>query len=363
MFNPENRSTVFFSLITDYRSLITFFCLLFTFQNSSGQDSIKRVKILPVPTIGYSPETRTYIGAVTLFTFNLYIDSLTRTSNAKFEINYTWNKQLILDTEWNYFFEEEKWFTKGKMQYSDYPDFYYGVGSNTPETNKLLFNSKRIVFEANILKKVGNKFLLGPEIRYINYYNVSYTADLSYPELTDNSNFGVGITLLRDSRNNILTPERGLYFNLSAGYNFSKYNYGQTTFDLRYYKTWAEKFTWANRLFSEFNSGTPPFYDYAFLGGDQYVRGYDYGRYRDNDLTSWQTEMRLHLIWKLGMTVFGGFSNLYNADNYSFQNIKPNYGLGLRFLVDKHDKTNLRLDYAMGNGENSGFYISFGESF
>lgn len=343
--------------------LFAFHFLLFTFQNASGQDSIKRVKILPVPTVGYSPETRTYVGAVTLFTFNLFKDSLTRTSNAKFEFNYTWNKQLILDTEWNYFLKEEKWFTKGKLQYSDYPDFYYGVGSNTPESNKLLYFSKRIVFEANILKKAGNKFFLGPNVRYINYYNVSYTGALSYPELTSNYTIGVGITLLRDTRDNLLTPEKGLYFNFNAGYNFSKTNYGQTTIDLRYYKTWAEKFTWANRLFSEYNFRTPPIYDYAFLGGDQFVRGYDYGRYRNKNLSSWQTELRLHLIWKFGLAAFGGLSNLYNAANFNVENTKPNYGLGLRFLVDKHDKTNLRLDYALGNSDNSGFYISFGESF
>jgi outer membrane protein assembly factor BamA len=328
-----------------------------------GQDSIKRVKILPVPTIGFSPETRTYIGAVTLFTFNLFRDSITRTSNAKFEFNYTWNKQLTLDAEWNYFFKEEKWFTKGKLQYSDYPDFYFGIGSNTPEINKLLYNSKRIVFEANILKKVGSKFFLGPNVRYFNYYNVSYTSSPSYSELTDNSNFGFGITLLRDSRDNLLTPGKGLYFNFNAGYNFSKTNYGQTAIDLRYYKTWDEKLTWANRLFNEFNFGTPPFYDYAFPGGDQYVRGYDYGRYRDKDLITWQTELRTHLIWKFGMAAFGGLSNLYDSSGFTLENMKPNYGLGLRILVDKHDKTNLRLDYALGNAENSGFYISFGESF
>jgi hypothetical protein len=35
----------------------------------------------------------------------------------------------------------------------------------------------------------------------------------------------------------------------------------------------------------------------------------------------------------------------------------------LRFLVDKKEGTNLRFDNAIGSGKNSGFYISFGESF
>lgn len=331
--------------------------------NALGQDSIKKVKILPVPTIGYSPETKTYIGAVTLFTFNLYNDTMTRTSNAKLEFTYTWNKQMILETGWNYFFKEEKWFTKGEIQYSSYPDFYYGVGTNTPESNKLLYNSKRIVFEVSILKKVRRNFFTGANIKYVNYSNVNSEEANPYRELADNSTFGVGYTLLSDSRDNLLTPTKGFYFNLNAGYNFSKQNYGEATVDLRYYKTWAGKYTWANRMINELNFGTPAFYDYAFLGGDKFVRGYNYGRYRDKNLTSFQTEIRVPLIWRFGLATFGGLSNLYTMSDFNLKETKPNYGLGLRFLVDKHDKTNLRLDYAVGGEGNSGFYISFGESF
>lgn len=329
----------------------------------TAQDSIRKVKILPVPTIGYSPETSTYLGAVTLFTFNLFNDTVTRTSNAKFEFNYTWNKQMILETEWNYFFREEKWFTKGRLHYSEYPDFYYGIGAATPESNKQLYQSRRIVFEANLLKKVGGHYFLGPNVRYVNYFNINSPGLLSYPELADHSTFGIGITLLKDTRNNLLTPEKGYYFNFSAGYNFSEHDYLKTSIDLRIYKTWGAQLTWANRLLSEFNFGTPPFFDYPSAGGDKYVRGYNYGRYRDKDLTTWQSELRFPLIWKFGMAAFGGVSKLYNADNLNFKNVLPNYGVGLRFLVDKHDKTNLRMDYAIGKGENSGFYISFGESF
>jgi len=52
-----------------------------------AQDSIKskKVKILPVPSIGYTPETKTYFGAVSLFTLDFYQDGKTRTSNAKLE--------------------------------------------------------------------------------------------------------------------------------------------------------------------------------------------------------------------------------------------------------------------------------------
>jgi hypothetical protein len=45
------------------------------------------------------------------------------------------------------------------------------------------------------------------------------------------------------------------------------------------------------------------------------------------------------------------------------QSLKPNAGIGLRFLVDKNEDTHLRIDYAIGVERQSGLYISFGESF
>jgi len=116
-------------------------------------------------------------------------------------------------------------------------------------------------------------------------------------------------------------------------------------------------------FFQRFYSAAP-FYDYAFLGGDKFVRGYYLGRYRDKNLSSVQSEIRFPIVWRFGFAAFGGLSTLYaNTNNIAAKNIKPNYEMGLRFLVDKKDKTNLRLDYAAGKDGNNGFYVSFGESF
>ncbi len=339
-----------------------------SFSASIAQDSakVKKVKILPVPAFGYSPETRTYIGAVTLFTFNLYNDSNTRTSNAKFEINYTWNKQIIIESGWNYFFNNEKYFTKGLLHYSKYPDQYYGIGVNTPETNKVIYNSNRFMAEAHALKKIKPKLFAGPGLKYVNFWNVGQQEySLLYPELISNSTFGMGYSLLKDRRNNLLTHLMGSYLNLNAVYNFSKRNYFEMLIDARYYKTWKDKYTIATRFVNDLNFGNNiPFYDYANMGGDKFVRGFFYGRYRDKHLSSLQTEFRMPVIWCFGLAAFGGVSNLYSAENkLSAATTKFNYGAGLRFLIDRKDNTNLRIDYARGSNNNSGFYIAFGESF
>ena len=136
--------------------------------------------------------------------------------------------------------------------------------------------------------------------------------------------------------------------------------------DFRKYYSWGlgENQTIAGRFYNSFIIGEPPFYDYSLIGGDKFVRGYFYGRFRDNNLSTFQIEYRLKLLWRFGLATFGGLSMIYHEiDRIDQDNFKPSAGLGLRFLVDKKENTNLRFDYAIGNKGQSGFYVSFGESF
>ena len=162
----------------------------------------------------------------------------------------------------------------------------------------------------------------------------------------------------------MLIPTKGAYFYLNASYNFAKNNYWKILFDIRSYKTWKDKFTFAGRFINDFKLGNPPFYDLAVLGGDKFVRGYYYGDTGDNNLSALQTEFRFPIVWKFGAAFFAGLANIYSGTHhFKLENSKFNFGIGIRFLIDKKDMSNLRLDYAVGQNGNNGFYMSFGESF
>ena len=335
----------------------------------SAQDSLrhKKIKILPVPTFGYSPETSTYVGAVALFTLDMYQDETTRTSNAKLEFSYTWNKQLILDSQWNYFFRNEKWFTRGIVHFSKYPDLYYGIGAETPDDNELKFESNRVIVDMDMLSKLKKEVFAGVGLRYLNYSNLSYYDSINpYPELKSSANFGIKLIYLKDSRNNILNPSKGKYLEILNTHNFSSDYYTLLGFDLRrYYEMkYNDKHVVAGRFYTTFILGTPAFYDYSLIGGDKYVRGYLYGRYRDQNFSTLQLEYRCNLFWRIGIAGFGGISMIYDSlgaiDEETF---KPNGGIGLRILVDKSENTNLRIDYAVGSNGQNGIYFTFGESF
>lgn len=363
----KKQSNVFSLKILAFILLNIIFC---NFLNAQQNDSIninskknRKVKILPVPTFGYEPETKTHIGVVSLFTINLYQDSSTRVSNAKIEFNYTFRRQIILESEWDYFFKKEQWFSNGIIHASIYPDFYYGIGANTPKNNELLFNSNRTIIDVGLYKNIGKKIFVGGGLRYLNYYNISTDDNNPYEELQNASTTGLKTSIFQDTRNNILNATTGNYYLINFEYNFSSEDYMSIKLDLRKYFSLKHGFTLSTRFFNSFILNTPNFYDYSVLGGDQYVRGYFYGRYRDKHLTTLQTEIRTPLLWRFGLAFIGGISSLYPDFSAFADTIRPNYGIGLRFLMDKKDNINLRLDYVIGSQNNSGFYISFGESF
>lgn len=349
--------------------IISLLLLLFiqnTFAQKNSTKPAKKVKILPVPTLGFSPETDFYVGAVSLFTLDFYQDGYTRTSNAKIDFTYTWNRQLIFGLGWDYFFEREAWFTQGSFQFSQYPDRYYGIGANTPESNETWFSSNRVIASVSILKSLKPNMFFGPEISYLNYSNVEPEGELAFDELYDRSNFALAAVYLWDRRNNLLNATAGSYLRISAGHSWNGAGNNPTgELDARLFKTLKGKYTIAARTFTHVNFGFPTFYNQAIVGGDQYVRGFLYGRFRDLNLSTIQLESRNHLFWRIGISVFGGYTYLFNNDlnSSSPQQFKYNLGGGLRFLFDKQDNINLRLDYAIGQGGQSGFYIAFGESF
>lgn len=327
----------------------------------SGQ--ARRIKILPVPTIGYEPETKTYVGAVALFTLDLYQDSLTRISNTSLELTYTFRNQLIAEADWNYFFREEKWNSTGILHFSKYPDYYYGIGNNSSDDSELLYDSDRFIIDLNLYRKFSKKYFAGGGLRYQSFQNITSDSVNIFPELKSSSVLGVKGAIFLDTRNNLLNSTAGAFYFLELDYNFSESDYKRLKLDLRKYLSIREKYTFAFRLYNSFTFNTPAFFDYPVMGGDEYVRGYFYGRYRDKNLSTFQTEFRMPLFWRFGLAAIGGISSMYPEAAAFGNKVWPNYGGGLRFLVDKKDNINLRIDYVLGADGHSGFYIAFGESF
>ena len=94
------------------------------------------------------------------------------------------------------------------------------------------------------------------------------------------------------------------------------------------------------------------------------MRGYYSGRFRDQDMMVLQTEYRLPVKGRFGLAFFGSFGSVANKlKEYQLSNFKYSYGGGIRFALNKKERLNLRIDYGIGKGKNSGLYFQIGEAF
>jgi hypothetical protein len=66
----------------------------------------------------------------------------------------------------------------------------------------------------------------------------------------------------------------------------------------------------------------------------------------------------------MGGVVFVNATTADRPDNKVklFDYIAPGYGFGLRFMVDKHSRTNLQVDFGFGK-KSTGFYLGATETF
>ena len=99
----------------------------------------------------------------------------------------------------------------------------------------------------------------------------------------------------------------------------------------------------------------------ARMGGSQRMRGYYEGQYTDNDMITFQVELRQRVWRRIGVTVWGGAGNVFpTLADFDWSETLPNYGIGLRWELKK--RTNVRLDYGFGR-KTSGFMLNINEAF
>jgi outer membrane translocation and assembly module TamA len=80
-----------------------------------------------------------------------------------------------------------------------------------------------------------------------------------------------------------------------------------------------------------------------------------------------QAELRWRFYNKWGAVAFAGTGSIWGNDSGGEEEFErkwlPSAGLGLRYMVSKAKKINIRLDYALGVDGNQGLYFGVMEAF
>jgi len=338
-------------------------------------DPAKKFKprLLMLPIIYYTPETRLALGAGGVLNFRLGLDKEnTRPSSLWILMVYTLNKQIQLGLKPEIYLPHNSFILSANLQYEWFPQTFYGIGNDvpasageyyTPETKGVQFSIKRKIFgsvfggiQYQIKKTIIQKVEPGELL-----------ASGDVPGSAGGVTSGLGMNVTWDDRDNVLFPRRGSYLQFVADFYSdalgSDYHYTASRFDLRTYIPVRETDVVALQVFVRNMGGNPPFYELSMLGGTNLMRGTYTGQYRDKSLLAFQGEYRMHVWKRIGAAVFAGLGDVApSLREIKLNRLKFSLGGGLRFKLDTREGTNLRLDFAWGK-HSTGFYMTVQEAF
>ncbi len=362
--------------LSSFRILLVSALLFAGVGNLLAQDEkVKNGTWLTLPAISFSPETGFGFGGASLRLFKLNPeDTVARSSQIRVLALYTTEKQFIFNTRYQLFTFGENLFLTGRVEFLKFPEFYYGVGSGTSESNEELVEYNFIGLEKRLLKQLIPGFFSGLEFRYYNRFNYSLVeSGLLERSMVAGFNgsevVGLGPLFVIDKRDNIANPYKGYYLLVSSFFHGKllggEFQYNNYRVDFRKYFKLSENLNHilAFQVFGNFVEGRAPFHNLSLLGGSSLMRGYYRGRFRDNHMVASQVEYRMPVWWRFGLVGFAGVGNVANQlGDMKITRMKPSYGGGLRILIDETERLNMRLDFGFGD-DTAGFYLNVTEAF
>ena len=341
-----------------------------------GKDSIKDYKptFNAYPYAFYSPETEFAVGAGGIYVFYTAKDSVMFPSKIGFGGYYSTLKNYKISITPAIYYFENKLFIKAPVSYGFFVDKYWGQGDESLETGNEQYT--RQDFSATLYLQSPPKIFSADRSGLVIDYNYTEIVDrkdnslLNDPDLIGADGgaiLGFGADLTWESRDNIFFPNSGGYQYFKFLYYapiIDDYKFIDIELDVRHYWAIKEDQVIAANFFLKSVSGDVPFYKTSALGGSQRMRGYFYGRYRDNTYAMIQAEYRQYFWKRFGFVAFGSLGNVAERlVDYDFETIKYSYGGGLRYLFNKKQKINLRMDIGIGQDGNTGIYFGIEEAF
>ncbi len=358
--------------------LVALFFPAFLSGKEEDSSSRKRSGTLILPVLFYAPETKWAGGVAVNYYFRESGSAASsRPSTVMPSITYTQQNQIMSELVADLYWRDEAYHLLAYIGYKKFPDKFYGIGRNTPQNNEENYTPQSAKVRVSIQKQIHSGLNAGIQYEFERNKLVEVDPDglLAQGDILGGKGgiiSGFGLLLNRDNRDNIFYPTSGSYwqftatrFNSALGsdYDFTRYNV-----DIRQYLSLSSSHILALQGYLNIITGEPPFQKMSMLGdrvgGSNLMRGYVEGRYRDKHMMTFQIEYRFMPVWwKFGLVAFAAAGDVSDKiGDFFVQDFKYVMGGGIRFLINRKEKLNIRLDLAYGK-DTSGMYITIGEAF
>jgi hypothetical protein len=354
--------------------LIISFMMLPHNLNAQEKDSIETTGLNwhAYPIIFYSPESNLAFGALGIISFRLSNKQNSKPSKIEAYGYYTLNTQYSFSMKPEIYFDDDKFYLSSYLNYSKVIDKFFDIGNNTKEVENPNYEARSSLVLIKFQRQISHNLNAGVvyEIRNYNVVDVRENPYLQSGMVYGRGGgltSGLGFVVSYDSRNNIFYPASGGFYELSSTFFTreigSDFGYTKTIIDLRRFQKISSNQILAFQMFYNFITGSSPFYDVPPLGGENIMRGYFTGRYRDRHYFATQIEYRIRVWWRFGLVGFIGMGDVASSlTKFEMTKFKFSYGLGIRIRIDEIELIDLRADVGFGKNT-SGIYFSLNQAF
>jgi len=330
-------------------------------------------RLVAIPFVFYTPETKLAFGGGGVLTFRVgRRKSETRTSSLWASGTYNLAKQFQVAVRPEIYFSRDSFFLNGNIRYERTPQKFFGVGDDMPASAEESYTPRVVTFQAGLKKKFLGHLFAGVQFDFeqMTMETVEPGGILEGGDITGSRGgllSGFGVSVDWDTRDGVIFPRRGVYLQLSAdtygALTGSDFTFTSLKADFRKYVPMTPNQVLALQALFRSGFGDVPFHKLALIGGDSLMRGYYRGRYRDKSLLAVQGEYRVTVWKRIGVAGFAGLASVFpSLEDLRLGRLKYSLGTGVRYMFNKREGSNLRLDMAWGRGS-FGLYVTAQEAF
>lgn len=336
-----------------------------------------------VPAVGYTLQTGFAVDLTGNLGFYTSEHNDANLSSINANIAYTAANQILFPIQTNIWTKHNKFNFQGDWRFYKYPQKTYGLGSLTTDAQGDQLDYSYIRFYESVLKNIGHDFFVGVGYQLDYHWKISEAGNMDgslsdfskYGLASTSTSSGISLNFLYDNRRNSINPEKGFCANAVFRNNFtflgSNSNWQSFQLDMRKYVKLSNHSDnvlafWSYDWLSF--GGNTPYLDLASNGWDTYNntgRGYVQSRFRGMDMLYFESEFRFKISKNhlFGGVLFANAESFSEPTTNKFTTILPGIGTGIRMQFNKHSRTNIAIDYAVGLRRQGGIFVNLGEVF
>jgi len=358
-----------------------------------------------MPIIGRNPTSGFTIGVAGQVAFVAGDPKTTRMSSAVASLSFATKGDILLNVRFDAYTSESAWLIEGDNRVYKSGEGVYGLGTDTPSSTRIDADYSWLRVHETIYRRLHGAFYAGaglmidshthvkpssiPDAEWNAGPYVTYSEQHGLPTSSQQSS-GISLNALFDRRVGEIDPRSGWMVQAWYRTSFNGFLSGDSSWQLGHLEARSyvplgarpqasdatpgggvpAKHRLAFWGFTDLSSGVVPYFDLPTTVSDTYgrsARAYIMGRYRGEKMAYGEVEYRGMITQNglLGLVVFANTTTVSNVSTGEklFDNYAPAAGAGLRALFNKHSRTNLCIDFAVGKDGAKGVYLAIQDAF